>query len=177
MTLRDELLVAPDDVVVRRLADYGEEDLGALIYEAGRRRLRASVDHLRSLLVHPDDHVKQAVVEALGEIGDDRAAPDILALAKRENLTLPLRNTIPWALGSLRHRPAVLTLTHMLQDPEPTVRSCSAAALAALNDPIAVPALSLALARETDASVRTELHAVRTLLAWEVLKRDQVPPS
>lgn len=46
-----------------------------------------------------------------------------------------------------------------------------------VGNPIAVPALSLALARETDASVRTELHAVRTLLAWEVLKRDQVPPS
>lgn len=162
MNLRDELMDLSNEVAIRRLADYGDE-LVPLIHEVGQRRLRGAVDQLRSLLIHPDDRIKQAAVEALGDIGDDSGASDILKLARHPNISLSLRNTIAWSLGSLRYAPAVTVLAQMLQDDEPSVRSCAAAALAAIADPTSVPALLLASARERDSSVKEELEAVLKL--------------
>ena len=160
MTLRDSLILASDDEIVRRLADSGDSELFALAYEAGRRRLADAVANLIMLLSSSDLDIQLGALEALGEIGDYRAGPEILAVLTGPSKRDPsIRDTAAWSLGLLRYRPALATLELMLQAPEPTVRSCAAAALVAIGDQTAFPALQLRLLQEPDQAVRKDLIA------------------
>jgi HEAT repeat protein len=165
MTSREQVTLIRDDEIVRRLADAAETELVALIYEAGRRPIRGAVPNLRLLLDAPDPELQQQVLEALGDIGDEEAASDILAFLDREPSQVSLRDTAAWALGLLRHRPATNRLERMLRDNEPTVRICAAAALVAIGDPSSAPALSIALELERDEAVRRDFQKAVQALA------------
>jgi hypothetical protein len=62
-------------------------------------------------------------------------------------------------LGRTHAPGARALLEHALGDPHPAVRVAAAAALAALGDPGAIPAMQQRLAIETSASVRSQLQA------------------
>lgn len=132
--LREELQQTTEQEIVSRLADVGNDTLEAVIYEAGSRRLLAAVDPLIQLLAHPSNDVRQAAVEALGDIGDKKASSDIVKLAKQEGLPTEVRNTIAWALGELCSTEAIPLLVEMLKDPDATVRSCATGSLIAIGD-------------------------------------------
>lgn len=132
MTTRDELESATEQEILSRLADADDEALQAVMYEAGSRCLFTAVNPLIRLLAHSNNDVRQAAVESLGDIGDERAAADIVKLARQEGLPVELRDTIAWTLGILRSQEAVPLLVEMLKAEEVSVRSCAAGALAVI---------------------------------------------
>lgn len=158
MNARDEITRASDGEIVRRLSDDGDSNLVAVIYEAGKRRLESSIPHLQAFLNAQDPDIRLAAVEALGDIGDDRAGESLLALLNDDE-DRSIRDTAAWSLGLFKYRPAVARLAWMLQSPEPTVRSCAAAALVSIGDRTALPAIRFRLAQEREEAVRKDLIA------------------
>jgi HEAT repeat protein len=165
MSARDELVTASHDRILRLLADAGDSDIEAVIYEAGRRRLQHAVGSLIQLVYSPSLDVRQAAVEALGEIGNAEAAEVVLEVARETGLPRAIRDTVAWVLGTFRYLPALPQLVAMLKDSEPTVRSCAAAGLTAIGSPDAVPWLRLGLHQELDPKVRADLEAAIRALA------------
>jgi HEAT repeat protein len=178
MISNDHAILTADDEIVRRLADAADPDLVSLIYQAGRRPIREAVPNLLLLLDSPDAELQQQALEALGDIGDEQAAPHILTFLDREPSEVSLRDTAAWALGLLRHRAATSRLERMLRDNEPTVRSCAAAALVAIGDRATAPALHLALALEADEAVRQDFEkAAQCLTPARELQRLILTPG
>lgn len=163
MKVRDQVTRTSDQEIVRRLADDGDPDLAAVIYEAGKRRLGASLPHLLAYLNSQDPDIRLAAVEALGDIGDAKAGEPLMTLLN-DSEDRAIRDTAAWSLGLLKYRPAVAPLAWMLQSPETTVRSCAVAALVSIGDRTALPAIRFRLAQERDESVRSDLIAANASL-------------
>jgi HEAT repeat protein len=101
-----------------------------------------------------DEHVREAVVHALGEIESAEAVPSLLA-AVRDKATA-VRAGAAWALGEIEDKRAVEPLMRTLWDPEPDVRAQAAWALGELEDKRAVLGLMGAL-KDKDARVRRQV--------------------
>jgi HEAT repeat protein len=163
MNVRDQLTRTSDQEIVRRLGDDGDPDLAAVIYEAGKRRLGTSLSHLLAYLNAQDPDIRLAAVEALGDIGDAKAAEPLMTLLN-DHEDRAIRDTAAWSLGLLKYRPAVAPLAWMLQSSEATVRSCAVAALVSIGDRTALPAIRFRLAQERDEAVRNDLIAANASL-------------
>jgi HEAT repeat protein len=102
------------------------------IYAVGRSRHPAALKILLELLQVNDMRIQNTVCQALAMLGDARAAPDLIALAKRSKNPLALR-----ALGDLRSKTALEFLISVVENErEAFLRAEAAEALGRL----AVPA-------------------------------------
>jgi len=117
----------------RCVEDLGSEDRAvarratARVLELGRAGL---VDGISAHLYHPRFAVRARIVECLGDLGDHRAGPPLLAVA--DDPSWPVRARLAEALGKLRLEGGARVLASLLDDPEATVAENAAEALGAL---------------------------------------------
>lgn len=130
-------------------------------------RHRAAVSDLIVTLNVPNDEVRAAATNALGNIGDLRAVPALIRLLQNRAEPVCIRDTAAYALGMTRSPDAVPTLLDALDDPAPSVRRCAAEALGHCGDERVLPVLQAILQRENeDDTVKTEVT-----LTIEVIQR------
>ncbi len=104
-------------------------------------------------LADPDPQVRQAAVKALGQPGDARARPALLALLTNQKQSARLRLAALRALVRLAQPHPLPHLLTALQDPSVQVRKAAVNALIHLKDPNAVVAWIVALS-DTDFEIR-----------------------
>ena len=109
----------------------------------------ASVDALLAALAGPDSLAREAAAEALGLVGDARAARPLAGALEDKNARV--REKAAWALGRIKvFSPALIAA---LEDEATPVRAAAAEALRLINDPLAVEPLIAAL-KDKKAPVR-----------------------
>jgi HEAT repeat protein len=126
--------------------------------------------------------VRRASVVALGQIGDEEAIPPLMnRLLDPPNSKWPeeLRDAIAQALGAIGE-PALQTLIHALDDPDPWVSCAAARALGQIGDPQAIAPLA-ALTKTDQSTVRSfatqalakiaDVRAVRAALTTDEAPR------
>ncbi|MGE5048414.1 MAG: HEAT repeat domain-containing protein, partial [Deltaproteobacteria bacterium] len=88
------------------------------------------------------------IARALGSIGDPRAGPALLRLARASDD--PVRLAAVEALGQIRSREAVPELSHLVDDPAapPVLTKKAIVSLGQIGDPLAIPALEHGLTLE-----------------------------
>jgi HEAT repeat protein len=88
------------------------------------------------------------IARALGSIGDPRAAPALLRLARASDDSVRLAAVE--ALGQIRSRDAIPELSHLVDDPSapPVLTKKAIVALGQIGDPLAIPALEHGLTLE-----------------------------
>ncbi len=163
--LREQLEKATEDSLLWRL-DEQPEWRSQICDELGRRRSRAAVPHLLGLLKAKDYRIREAAVEALGDIGD---ASPVVGNALTKLVADPkepagVRDTAAFALGSLHYAAAVPQLIDALAAPEVSVRRCAVAALVTIGDRSAASSLRLNAEAEVVPLVRDEMRRAARLL-------------
>jgi len=96
--------------------------------------------------------------QALGTIGDQRAAEPLVALLKQDPVA-GRRSARPWAidsLGKLKYAPAVPALVKALDDPNTAVQRAAAEALGAIGDKSAVMPLIAVVQRKREPEPKRE---------------------
>ena len=88
------------------------------------------------------------IAQALGNIGDPRAAPALLRLARASDDSVRL--SAVEALGQIRSREAIPELSHLVDDPAapPVLTKKAIVSLGEIGDPLAIPALEHGLVLE-----------------------------
>jgi HEAT repeat protein len=88
------------------------------------------------------------IARALGSIGDPRAGPALLRLARASDDSVRLAAVE--ALGQIRSREAIAELSHLVDDPAapPVLTKKAIVALGQIGDPLAIPALEHGLTLE-----------------------------
>ena len=119
-------LASEDRTVVRRAT--------ARVLELGRAGL---IDGIAAHLYHPRFAVRARIVECLGDLGDRRAGPPLLAIV--DDPSWPVRSRVAEAIGKLRLEGGAALLAGLLDDPEPTVAENAAEALGALPNAVVAP--------------------------------------
>lgn len=140
---------------------FGARDSYDYYYDASERLASLgwpAVPTLTNALVrHRSPTVRETVAEALGEMGDPRLVPPLLAafpLEKEDRV----KTSILDALGELRDHAAEPLLIATLQSTNTrALRESAAGALARFDSLTAITALTNAFAAEADASVRQSL--------------------
>jgi HEAT repeat protein len=128
-------------------------------------RHRAAVSDLIAILNAPNDEVRAAAANALGNIGDPRSVPALIQLLQDQAEPVCIRDTAAYALGMTRSPDAVPVLIEALGDPTSSVRRCAAEALGRCGDERALPTLQDILRRENeDDSVKADVtSAIETI--------------
>jgi HEAT repeat protein len=108
-------------------------DLVAEDFEDGRPIPDSVHQRLRELIDDSDPDVRNAVIDTLGNINDQEAAPALIAQLGREN-DVRIRLKIAAALGRMNNLSAVPVLLKMLDDTYFAEASAAADALAKLGD-------------------------------------------
>jgi hypothetical protein len=141
-----------------RLPSYRPRFLWNSVDARSRRLLNRCGNRLKA----PLPALREAAAEALGKIGDPSVGRDLVTLFADRSQPDSVRDTAAYALGRLTYREALPELLSALADPAPTVRSCAAAALAAIGDGNIRDRVKIALETEQVPKVRT---AMKQLLA------------
>ena len=89
-----------------------------------------AVEPLKQASDEADENVRGAAVVALGQIGDRRALPWLLARATDDSAVV--RGAVAWALGALRDPQARETLERLGADPDLDTADAAREALAKL---------------------------------------------
>ncbi len=97
--------------------------------------------------------VRETAVWALGEIEANTSAPTLGSVLVNDT-SLAVRRTAAWALGQLNIRTAPRSLIAALTDSDDRLRLNASWALSEIHDPLSVPALKVALAKETHKQAR-----------------------
>ena len=97
--------------------------------------------------------VRETAVWALGEIEASESASTLSAVLANDT-SLVVRRTAAWSLGQLGIRTAPKSLIAALTDADDRLRMNASWALSEIHDPLSVPALTSALAKETHAQAR-----------------------
>ncbi len=151
---------SPDDRVlaIRALGALGGSDAAdALLSVLGKYTADAE---------EPEEE-QEAIVRALGQIGDARAAPVLALLLQRSEVVRPLRLALVRALGELGHLSAVMALREILPAAveDGVLFPLLADALARLRDRESVPALLQGIGRQSSPVGRRQAaNAIGTLL-------------
>src|SRR6267142_1671481 len=139
--LADPLVKQDAVLALQDLAGPGELDalLGALETTVGA----GSDEATRSA-----NRINALIAEALGNVGDPRAGPELLRLARATDVEVRLAAVE--ALGNIRSKEAVPELAHLVDDPAapPLLIKRSIDALGRIGDPAAIPALARGLVIE-----------------------------
>ncbi|WP_223639382.1 HEAT repeat domain-containing protein [Corallococcus sp. EGB] len=155
-----DALVAATGEVEARVEALGDDPNPAIVCDAaqvlGRRRSRRSVPLLSRLIVHPDDNVAVAAIEALGRVGGGAAVDALLASLGSGNFfrIFPAIDV----LGRSGDPTVVPALMALLSDPFYVLEA--ARALGRTGQEAAVPALVSQLQRGNDAVVRVAAVAL-----------------
>src|SRR6266849_8644448 len=137
------------DVMVREEAATALRDLG------GADEVPALLDAVDTTVGAGSDTATRSanranarIAEALGEIGDPRAGPALLRLARSKDEYVRLEAV--QALGEVKFKEAVLELSLLVDDPSapPLLLKKAVVALGQIGDPAAIPALQHALVLE-----------------------------
>src|SRR5262249_24512124 len=114
------------------------------------------ISDILPLLSSPDDRVREAAAEALGELGEtqpERVGAVLLPLLSDE--VHLVRDQVVEILGKPRYQGAIEPLKGLLHsDPEWLVRASSAEALGNFADPSILPDLEQALEEDEEESVQ-----------------------
>ena len=97
--------------------------------------------------------VRETAVWALGEIEANASATTLGAVLDNDT-SIAVRRTAAWALGQLDLRTAPRGLVAALNDSDERLRLNASWALSEIHDPLTVPALKAALAKETHKQAR-----------------------
>jgi HEAT repeat protein len=139
--LADPLVKQDALLALQDLAGRGEVDalLGALETTVGA----GSDEATRSA-----NRINALIAEALGNVGDPRAGPELLRLARATDVEVRLAAVE--ALGNIRSKEAVPELAQVVDDPTapPVLIKRSIDALGRIGDPAAIPSLARALVIE-----------------------------
>lgn len=154
--------------LVAALGDSERVVLLAILEAIKLVKPRAALGPLRDLMKRSagQDAVQRAVVEALGELGDPAATPDVIAFLQqakgaKDRLS---RWSAANSLGKIGDAAALVPLTELLADEFTDVRQAAVEALGRLKDPGAAAPLRSALRNDKDPYVR-ELAARGLALA------------
>src|SRR5229473_449443 len=137
------------DVMVREEAATALRDIG------GADEVPALLDAVDTTVGAGSDTATRSanranarIAEALGEIGDPRAGPALLRLARSKDEYVRLEAV--QALGEVKFKEAVLELSLLVDDPSapPLLVKKAVVALGQIGDPAAIPALQHALVLE-----------------------------
>jgi HEAT repeat protein len=137
------------DVMVREEAAAALRDIG------GANEVPALLDAVDTTVGAGSDTATRAanrtnarIAEALGEIGDPRAGPALLRLARSKDDSVRLEAV--QALGAVKSKQAVPELSLLVDDPSapPLLVKKAVVALGQIGDPSAIPALQHALVLE-----------------------------
>lgn len=112
-----------------------------------------------------DTRKRWVAIRVLGHVGGDRAEQALLALI--DDPQPAIRAAVAGALGETGNMRYTQSIMALLQDPAVMVQAEAATALAALRDPVAVPALAKALESKSgyrnDTSLWVRRHYVMAL--------------
>src|SRR2546421_11894641 len=137
------------DPLLKEEAALALEDLG------GPEQVDALLDAVDTTVGAGSDPAARAanrtnfrIAEALGNIGDPRAGPALLRLARSSDDNV--RVAAVEALGNVKAKDAVPELSHIVDDPTapPLLIKCAVVALGEIGDPSAIPALAHGLVLE-----------------------------
>jgi hypothetical protein len=160
-TTREELQRQPTQGLISRLVSETDPVMQRrLAFELGRRQETIAVGHLQKLLGSDDARVRAAAVEALGKIGDETAAPDILNLFADETQPAEVRDTCAYALARLQYSPALDQLFRALVDPALSVRRGAVAAIITLGGETVHDRLMAQAELEKDPDLQTQMRSV-----------------
>jgi HEAT repeat protein len=160
-TFRDALRREPDRGLLAALNSLEPESQRKIVFELGRRKVRAAIPILRRLLQTTSDvPLRTALIDALGRIEDPIVAPDLLTLLTDEKQPPQIRDSCAYALGRMHYKSAANALIRCLSDSAASVRLCAAAALYELADPNAWIYAEPLIATESDPSVKNALRAL-----------------
>jgi HEAT repeat protein len=142
------------------LAKDSKTDVAEAAAEAlGRISDPVAVEPLIAAVKHPDKSVQRAAVASLGQLGDGRALPVVIAVI-HDNDWAPIKEAAIRAFGELGDVQAVPVLLETIKDGDADLRFATAAALGQLGDARALPALAAAV---TDSSARVRQAAAEAL--------------
>lgn len=140
---------------------------------------------LLGALRDPSDELRAQTAQLLGWAPlDDHARTEVrnALLAKLSDSASGVRRRAVEALGLLGPGPGTLAIARLLDDPEPTVRSAAATALARIRDPRAAPALLRAIDAPNEAVVAQAILDALALVPGEdvpatLLRKLDDPPE
>ena len=131
------------------------------------------VVQLLKLVDDDEDEIAREAIEALSNIGDERAVNPLVALLCDWDAEFGRRLWATSALGHLHDFRVTPILIAALSDPHPLLRPSAVRALAHLGDPAALPALDR-LAEDADELGKTAAKAaagIRYELSWDDFDR------
>jgi HEAT repeat protein len=134
-----ELVDAPDKVAAAR--------------ELGRRRDRESVPYLIAYLKDPNPDIRIAMTDAIGMIGEQKAALDLMLRLENESHS-GVRAAIVRALGILAKEDSIPKIVRRIDDPAPEVRLAAVEALSHWSSSNAILGIAQA-SSDTNPAVRT----------------------
>ena len=142
------------------------------VRDLGTSRTRLATEDLLARLDDPSVIVREAAIEALGEIGDADAAPALIERLKDREAYSSL--AIIKALARIKDERSVETLISFLDDEDRHVRAAAARGLGALGSGAAVKPLKALIQRETKPQViANAIEALgdigHTADMWEIL--------
>mgnify|MGYP000922302039 FL=1 len=122
----------------------------SIIKTMGHLKEKDSLNILIKMLYKGKTRMKNAVSEALGNIGSEIAVEPLIETLKDETA----RVSAIKALGEIAGAGAVDCLITMLHDKDPEVRSAASTSLGQIKDPKALDELTKALEEDSDVNVR-----------------------
>jgi len=121
--------------VLIRILKANEDDLGVAAARAlGKLKIRAGLRSLYDRILSEDIFLAQAAAEALGDLGDPGAVPQLISQAKR-HASASVRSAAVEAVGRIGDRSALSAVLEGVQDPDPTVRESVARVIGRLGQP------------------------------------------
>jgi len=155
-----------DDALLARMSEASGSLRQVLIELAGLRRIHAALPLIRQSALQPSDpNVRRAAVEALGALGQEEQATDLVRMleetqVRREQADLEraLGN-----IGSRIGRRAVPIVLPVMSNSEAARRMIGVRLLAALGGPVALDAVTAAL---EDPVEDVQDESVRALSTW-----------
>ena len=121
-------------------------------FEKGFSDATQAVPALIEALADPDEGVRSAALEALGDIGDPAAGPALLEQYHKEKEGSPVRHMLASALGASHYTPAIPTLIQALSSSDAMLRRAATWGLRSLQAQEAKESLQKARTSETDPS-------------------------
>ncbi len=134
----------PDSInplLIELLADSSREKRGNAVWVLGKIKAKNSVNSLMEKIKERNNwRLRNTIVSALGEIGEDRASKAIIPFLydKKERL----RITSARSLGKLKSKDAIEPLISLLKDTFFTVRLASENSIVAIGDSALIPLLN-----------------------------------